>query len=129
MSEVKILDNIRWKVIDPLGNEIYLAEESFQTHIIKDHKDADSAVRTELEEQVKISLQNPCFILKDKDVAGRRIYLDWGIIFREDTMHIRPLFVVTESYGKVVTWFSKRSVNINVPKNGGIIYDRRVSDL
>ena len=129
MSEVKILDNIRWKVIDPLGNEIYLAEESFQTHIIKDHKDADSAVRTELEEQVKISLQNPCFILKHEKVEGRRVYLDWGIIIREDITQIRPLFIVTESYGKIVTWFSKRSVNINVQREGGIIYDRRISNL
>lgn len=123
------MDNVRWKVIDPLGNEVYLTEESFQTHIIKDHKDADAIIRMELEEQVKISIQNPCFILKDKDIEGRRIYLDWGIILREDKIYIRPLFVVTESYGKVVTWFSKRFVNINVQKDEGIIYDRRVSDL
>lgn len=123
------MDNMRWKVTDPLGNEVYLTEESFQIHVIKDHQDADAVIRMGLEEQVKISLQNPCFILKAQDVAGRRIYLDWGNIIREDIIQIRPLFIVTEAYGKVVTWFSKRSLNINVQKNGGIIYDRRISDL
>lgn len=121
--------NIRWKVIDPLGNEIYLMEESFQTHINKDHMDADAAVRMKLEEQVRRLLQNPCFILKERETDGRRVYLDWGTIIRDGIIHIRPLFIVTESYGKIVTWFSKRSVNINVQEDGGIIYDRRISDL
>ena len=118
------MSEIRWKVTDPLGNEIYLTEESFQTHIINDHQDADAVIRLELEEQVKFSLQNPCFILKAGNIEGRRIYLDWGIIAREDIIQIRPLFIVTESYGKVVTWFLKRSVNVNVQKEGGIIYGR-----
>lgn len=126
---MKILGNVRWKVFDPLGNEIYLTEESFQTHIIKDHEDADSTVRTKLEEQVKLLLQNPCLVIKVQDDSGRRIYLDWGFIARKDIIYIRPLLVVTEAYGKVVTWFAKRSVNINVPKDGGIIYDRRISYL
>ena len=123
------MENIRWKVTDPLGNEIYLVEESFQSHIIKDHLDSDAVISMGLEEQVKISLQNPCFIVKHEKVDGRRVYLDWGIIIREDIIQIRPLFIVTESYGKIVTWFSKRSVNVDVPKDRGIIYDRRIFDL
>lgn len=123
------MDNVRWKVVDPLGNEIYLTEDSFKVHIVGDHKDSDAAIRTRLEEQVKRIIQNPCFIVKHDKVDGRRVYLDWGIIVREDVIQIRPLFIVTESYGKVVTWFSKRTVNVNVQKDGGIIYDRRVRDL
>lgn len=123
------MDNVRWKVTDPLGNEIYLTEESFQTHIIKDHQDADAVIRMALEEQVKISIQNPCYILRDQTVEGRKIYLDWGKIVRENTTRIRPLFIVAEEYGKIVTWFSKRSVNIAVQKEGGIIYERRILDL
>ena len=123
------MDTVRWKVADPLGNEIYLTEDSFKVHIVGDHKDADAVIRTGLEEQVKQIIQNPCFIVKHDKVDGRRVYLDWGIIVREDVIQIRPLFIVTESYGKVVTWFSKRSVNINVQKDGGIIYDRRIPDL
>ena len=123
------MENIRWKVTDPLGNEIYLSDESFQTHIIKDHQNADATIRTELEEQVKLLLKNPSFIVKHEDNEERRIYLGWGNIIRENIIQIRPLFVVTESYGKVVTWFSRRSVNINVSKEGGIIYDRRIPDL
>ncbi len=123
------MDTVRWKVADPLGNEIYLTEDSFKVHIVGDHKDADAVIRMGLEEQVKQIVQNPCFIVKHDKVDGRRVYLDWGIIVREDVIQIRPLFIVTESYGKVVTWFSKRSVNINVQKDGGIIYDRRIPDL
>lgn len=82
-----------------------------------------------LKNKLKISLQNPCFIVKHEKIEGRRVYLDWGIIIREDIIQIRPLFIVTESYGKIVTWFSKRSVNVDVPKEGGIIYDRRIFDL
>lgn len=123
------MENARWTVTDPLGNEIYLTEDSFKIHIVGDHKDADATIRMSLEEQVKQLIQNPCFIIKHDKVEGRRVYLDWGIIIRGDVIQIRPLFVVTESYGKVVTWFSKRTVNVNVPKDGGIIYERRISDL
>ena len=70
------MENIRWKVTDPLGNEIYLSDESFQTHIIKDHQNADATIRTELEEQVKLLLKNPSFIVKHEDNEERRIYLD-----------------------------------------------------
>ena len=123
------MDNARWKVVDPLGNEIYLTEDSFKIHIVGDHKDEDAIIRMSLEEQVKKIIPNPCLILKHDKVEGRRVYLDWGIIIRGGIRQIRPLFVVTESYGKVVTWFSKRTVNINVSEDGGIIYDRRISDL
>lgn len=121
--------DIRWKIFDPLGNEIHLTEESFQTHIIKDHEDADSTVRTKLEEQVKLLLQNPCLVIKVQDDSGRRIYLDWGFIARKDIIYIRPLLVVTEAYGKVVTWFAKRTVKITVKEDGGILYDGRLHNL
>ena len=123
------MDNIRWQVVDPLGNEIYLTEDSFKVHIVGDHKDADAIARAELEEQVKLLLKNPNFIVRHDKVEGRRVYLGWGNIIHEDIIQIRPLFVVTESYGKVVTWFSKRSVNIDVAKEGGIIYDGRILNL
>ena len=121
--------DIRWKVTDPLGNEVYLTEDSFQTHVINDHQNADAVVRMSLEENVKYSLQNPRFIVKAEIVEGRRVYLDLADVIRDDMIHVRPLFIVTEADGKVVTWFAKRSVNIKVFTEGGILYDRRISHV
>ncbi|MBR3745992.1 MAG: hypothetical protein IKP64_03565 [Selenomonadaceae bacterium] len=47
--------DIRWKVTDPLGNEIFLSEENFYYHIIGSHADKDADVRKGLEEHVKYS--------------------------------------------------------------------------
>lgn len=123
------LDNIRWKVTDPLGNEIYLSEENFVYHIIGMHDQNDAKIRQKLEEQVKYSIQNPRLIVKHEAIEGRRIYLDLVDISNENTISIRPLFVVVEENGEVVTWFAKRTVNVNVSKNGGIIYDKRIHNL
>ena len=117
------------KVTDPLGNEIFLSEETFQTHILGDHKDADADVRISLEEQVKFTIEHPRFIVKAQNFEGRRVYLDLSAVIRDEMIHVRPLFIVTEATGKVVTWFAKRSVNIKIPKDGGVIYDKRISDL
>ena len=129
MSEVTALENIRWKVTDPLGNEIYLDEENFFYHIIGMHDSNDAKIRSGLEEQVKYSLQSPRFIVKHEKIAGRRVYLDLVDIFNKDMISIRPLFVVVEENGEVVTWFAKRTVNVNVQEDGGIIYDRRIHHL
>ena len=129
MSEVTALENIRWKVTDPLGNEIYLDEENFFYHIIGMHDSNDAKIRSGLEEQVKYSLQYPRFIVKHEKIAGRRVYLDLVDIFNKDMISIRPLFVVVEENGEVVTWFAKRTVNVNVQEDGGIIYDRRIHHL
>ena len=120
---------IRWKVTDPLGNEIFLTEKVYNDHICGDHENADAEVRKSLEEHVKYSLHHPRFIVKAQNFEGRRVYLDLADIARENMIHVRPLFIVTEADGKVVTWFAKRSANINVPQNGGIIYDKRTHRL
>ena len=44
-------------------------------------------------------------------------------------LYIRTVAVVVEEDGEVVTWFATRTINIKVQLNGGIIYDRRISDL
>ena len=123
------MDNIRWKVTDPLGNEIFLIKKVYNDHICGDHADNDSEVRKSLEEHVKYSIEHPRFIVKATDFEGRRVYLDLADIAREDRIHVRPLFIVTEADGKIVTWFAKRSMNIKVPQDGGIIYDERTHRL
>lgn len=123
------MDTVRWKVADPLGNEIYLTEENFRYHIIGMHEQGDARVREALEEQVQYSLQHPRFIVKHDKVDGRCVYLDLTAVIATNSISIRPLFVVVEASGEVVTWFAKRTINVNVSKDGGIIYDRRVHNL
>ena len=123
------MDNVRWQVVDPLGNEIYLTEENFRYHIIGMHEQGDATVRETLEEQVQYSIQHPRFIVKHDKVDGRRVYLDLTAVITTDLISIRPLFVVVEESGEVVTWFAKRTINVNVQQDGGIIYDRRVHNL
>ena len=102
---------IRWKVTDPLGNEVFLGEENFRFHIVGLHDSKDAQVRAQIEPQAKFAVEHPRFIVCD------------------DMIHIRQLFIVTEAYGKVVTWFAKRSVNVKIPQDGGIIYDERTHRL
>ena len=123
------MENIRWKVTDPLGNEICLSEENFKYHIIGMHEQSDAKVRETLEEQVKYSLQHPRFIVKHEKIEGRRVYLDLTDVVIEDSINIRPLFVVVEASSEVVTWFAKRTINVSVLEYGGIIYDRRIHNL
>ena len=120
---------IRWKVTDPLDNEVFLTEKVYKDHICGDHADNDSEVRKMLEEHVKYSLQRPRFIVKAPNFEGRRVYLDLADMLRDDKIHVRPLFIVTESDGKVITWFAKRTTNVKIPQYGGILYDERTHRL
>lgn len=123
------MGNVRWKVFDPLGNEICLSEENLKYHITGTHDDKDARTRERIEEQVKYSLQNPRFIFKDKDSETRRVYIDFVDILNDDIISIRPLFIVVENTNEIVTWFAKRTVKINVKEDGGILYDGRLHNL
>lgn len=123
------MDDIRWKVTDPLGNEIFLAEDNFRYHIIGTHLEKDAQAREKLEEQVKYCLHHPRFIVKDNTNEARRVYLDLADVLTEGLINIRPLFVVVEESNEVVTWFAKRTINIRMQDKGGIIYDRRIHNL
>lgn len=123
------MDKIRWKVSDPLGNEICLTEENFKYHITGTHDDKDAQTRERIEEQVKYSLQNPRFVVRDKDSETRRVYIDFVDILNDDIISIRPLFIVVEKSNEIVTWFAKRTVKINIQENGGVLYDSRLHNL
>ena len=123
------MTEIRWKVVDPLGNEIYLTEENFQYHIIGKHTSKDAVTREQLEKQVKNALQQPRFIVKDKNDATRKVYLDLCDVDNNTLISIRPLCVAVEENGEVVTWFATRAVNIKLKSKGEIFYDRRIHNL
>ena len=67
-------ENIRWKVTDPLGNEVILKESTFSEHILGDHQMTDAEYRKMAEIQAKAIIQNPQLIIEDKEDKNRHIF-------------------------------------------------------
>ena len=81
-------EKIRWRVTDPLGNDIILREQTFTEHIQVDHQLRDSANRAAVEAQVKYAVQYPSFIIKN-GIEGRFKYLDLVDIIEGDIIKIK----------------------------------------
>ena len=117
--------NIRWSVVDPLGNEVILYEARFTRHLIGDHEDKDALNRSLVEKQVQKSIAAPRFIINDLNYEGRRKYLDLVDVPEGEGIKIKTLTIVVEENHKVVTWILKRNINEFVPKEE-IIYDSQM---
>ena len=118
-------DEIRWKVTDPLGNEIVLRNITFIRHIVGDHADKDAAIRMSIENQVKYTLSNPRFIIKDRQHADRWKYMDLALVPLSDTKKLKSVGIIVEVETKpfkIVTWYARRVVDEPVG-DGGMIYD------
>ncbi|MBQ6006179.1 MAG: hypothetical protein IJS81_05645 [Selenomonadaceae bacterium] len=122
------MDNVRWKVTDPLGTEISLGEENFKYHIIGQHDTKDAKVRADIEPQAKFAVEHPRFIIRDLQCSGRMKYLNLINIKDENKVYIRTIAVIVETNGEVVTWFARRTINDNL-EEGDVIYDARNNDL
>lgn len=121
------MSTIRWKVTDPLGNEIHLTEENFHFHIIGKHDSKDAEVRAKIESQARFAVESPRFIIRDIQSPGRFKYLDLADIQDGENVSIRTVAVVVEN-DEVVTWFARRTIN-DVLDKGDVIYDERNNDL
>ena len=122
-------DEIRWKVTDPLGNEIILKEKTFVRHILGDHADKDALVRASIEEDVKYALEKPRFVIKDQKNPGRWKYLNL-VLVTVDERKLKPLGIIVEVTTKpfmVVTWYARRVMDESVG-DGGMIYDASTSE-
>lgn len=122
------MDNVKWKVTDPLGNELYLSEENFHKHIIGRHDTKDAKVRAEIELQAKFAAEHPRFIIRDNQYSRRVKYLSLTEIKDASKVFIRTIAVTVEPYGEVVTWFARRTINDNL-EEGDVIYDAGNDDL
>lgn len=121
--------DIRWKVTDPLGNEVFLGEENFRFHIVGLHDSKDAQVRAQLEPQAKFAVEHPRFMVRDvQHDSGRVKYMSLADIADDETICIRTISVVVEQSGEVVTWFARRTINDNLTE-GDVIYDARNNDL
>ena len=119
---------IRWKVTDPLGNEIFLTEENFHCHIVGLHDLKDAKVRAQIEPQAKFAVEHPRFVIRDVKFSGRVKYLSLTEIADDETIYIRSISVIVEENGEVVTWFARRTINDTL-QEGDVIYDARNNDL
>lgn len=120
-------DEIRWKVTDPLGNEIVLYEKNFVDHIRGDHTSKDAENRAAIEKQAKFSIQSPRFIIKN-DIEGRVKYLDLVDVPQGAIKKYRVLTIVVDfnlNPYEVKTWFAQRSINFQ-GTDEELIYDERL---
>ena len=122
------MDNIRWQVTDPLGNEIRLSEENFIHHIIEQHDSKDADIRAKIEPQAKFALEHPRFIVRNVTHSGRVKYLSLTNIQEDKEIYIRTIAVVVDADNEVVTWFARRTIN-DVLTEGDVIYDERNNNL
>ncbi|MBR1728290.1 MAG: hypothetical protein IJ728_02060 [Selenomonadaceae bacterium] len=116
-------DEIRWKVTDPLGNEIVLYKDTFVEHIIGDHANKDAEVRRLIEDQVKFVLQSPYFIIKDQKNPNRWKYLGLVEVPQED-QKIKTVGIIIEIEKEpfnIITWYARRVMD-ELVINGGMIY-------
>lgn len=122
------MDNVRWQVVDPLGNEIYLTEENFRFHIIGQHDSKDAKVRAEIEPQARFAVTHPRFIISDIQSPGRVKYLSLTKIKDDTKVYIRTIAVVVDTDSEVVTWFARRTIN-DILEEGDVIYDAQYNNL
>ncbi len=122
------MDNVRWKVTDPLGNELRLSEENFVHHIIVQHDPKDAEIRAKIEPQARFALEHPRFIVRNMQHSGRVKYLNLTNIQEGKEIYIRTIAVVVDAANEVVTCFARRTIN-DVLTEGDIVYDERHNNL
>ena len=122
------MDNIRWKVTDPLSNEIYLKENNFIWHIVGRRDSKDAETRAKIEPQAKFTVEHPRFIIRDIQAAGRVKYLSLADVQDDVKIAVRTIAVVVDENSEVVTWFARRTIN-DVLEKKGVIYDERNDTL
>lgn len=119
---------IRWKVTDPLGNEIILKKATFRHHICGDHDDKDAAIRVAIEDEVQYTLMHPRFILKDRKFINRRRYFNMAVIPFGEDQKLKGVGIIVEvetTPFRVVTWYTRRVID-EPYKDEELIYDARV---
>lgn len=101
----------RWSVRDPRGKIISLTEETFKEHIKNDHKPKDAQMRESVEENVKESIENPDFILTDKEHPGtRENYIKFDIINVGQGKYAGKIIQTVAEDEFVVTWMARNTL-------------------
>lgn len=112
-----------WVTKNPMGADVAVAQETYDSHIIGDHP--DDRAREFVNEHVKGVIEQPRYIYLDSkhDENQRVKYIDYVAL--EEIGKIQSLIVVVDtdrSPNEIVTW----SVRSDTKKEtGGILYDSR----
>lgn len=117
-------NEIRWRVTDPLGNDIVLYKDTFVEHIMGHHADKDAEVRMLIEDQVKFVLESPYFIIRDQKNTNRWKYL--GLVeVPQENRKLKTVGIIVEVEKdpfNIVTWYARRVMD-ELVIDGGMIYN------
>ena len=112
-----------WVAADPLKNTVVLCQDTFEHHITGGGKtQEDVQLRSNIAYEAKEVIENPRFILKDKDynVNRREVYIDVRNIPERQGLTILSVVVETTIEPReVVTFIPQRKLG----REGEVIYD------
>ena len=118
-------ENIRWRVTDPLGNEVILKESTYQEHIKKDHIFSDAAYRQKAETLAREIIENPQLLILNKKKLNRYVYYKIVTVPCEnDTESLKILKIVVDTDrvpNEIVTWMLQNKLK-DIIKKEWIIY-------
>lgn len=118
-------EEIRWKVIDPLGNEVILKESTYQEHIKKDHQFSDAEYRQKAEILAKSVIKNPQLLIVNREKLNRHVYYKIVTIpcenDRESLKVIKIVADTDRNPHEIVTWMLQSKLKDTIKKEW-IIY-------
>lgn len=114
-------EKIIFKTSDPIDREIKLKTETWNIHITHGHNELYKQ-----EGLVKKIIENPAYILKDKDFKERENYYDL-CNFHDGSLSILKVVVdFSTSTGNIVTAYPiKQTHSQAVIIKGGVVYERK----
>lgn len=107
-------------VEDPLKRLVILTRKTWNVHIIPYHTEVYGQ-----ESLIKKIIENPVYILKDRDNENRDNYIDLCNLRNDGSLSIIKIVVdFSNGTGEVITAYSNKSLLTQATTGRGVIYDR-----
>ena len=121
------MTGIRWKVKNPLNQDVFLKESTYEKHIVADHEETDANFRVQLERQVKLTVIDPDYITVERERFSYHRLVTAP--YSEGSIKLKTMKVIVESSEprEIVTWIAQ-SKNKDVILTEAVIYERCVPD-
>ena len=121
------MTGVRWKVKNPLNQDVFLKESTYEKHIVADHEETDANFRVQLERQVKLTVIDPDYITVERERFSYHRLVT--VPYSEGSVKLKTMKVIVESSEprEIVTWIAQ-SKNKDVILTEAVIYERCVSD-
>lgn len=105
---------------DPLGRDVVLQAKTWNNHIVKGHNEMFKQ-----DALVKKVIENPAFILKDKDNEQRDNYFDLCHHPKDGSLSVLKVVVdFNESIGDINTAYPTKNLLTQATTKRGVIYER-----